>query len=253
MKSKPKKAAKKRNPMKPSTAVAVHAPTCGARTRGTGVCRNQPGFKTDHLGQGKCYLHGGATPIKHGRYSSIQRQELRVLIEHHEADPNPLDILPELAAARALFQNFIERYDAWRDALIAWHQSYKATARPISEERILHIASVLTEFEIVIRDADELTDKQADDLKAARETLNTMAEASSDGKPTQILDIADAYRIVSEVTKIAERIERIRAANAVSRGDLMRIMTEMGRVVQAQVSEETTLQKIKDGWLAIRL
>jgi hypothetical protein len=36
---------------------------CGAKTRSDGKpCRQFAGFKTDHFGFGRCYLHGGATP-----------------------------------------------------------------------------------------------------------------------------------------------------------------------------------------------
>lgn len=179
-------------------------PRCGAKKKqGPGNCAQKAGWGTDHVGQGKCKLHGGATPRKHGRYSKIQSVALRELIEQHAADDKPLDILPELAACRALFQDFIERYDQWRDALIAWHESY--------------------------------------------------LEDDTVAKPRQILDIADAYRLLSEVTKIVERIEKIEAQNAVSRRDLMRIMDEMGRYVERHVTDPKTRNRIRDGWLEIRL
>lgn len=58
---------------------------------------------------GRCWLHGGRTPIKHGRYSRIQRQSVRELAEQFEADPDPLNLLPELAQARALYADYLER------------------------------------------------------------------------------------------------------------------------------------------------
>lgn len=195
---------------------SVHCPspgcvgyaTCGANTKNTGEpCQNAAGKGTDHLGFGRCRYHGGLTPIRSGRYSKIKREALRDLIAEYEADPDPLNILPELAASRALFQDFIERYDKWAVALLAWHESWNA-------------------------------DEDGSPRPA---------------KPRQILDIADAYRIVSEITKIVERIEKIRAANAISRPDLLRVMTEMGRVVEAYVPDEAAREKIKQGWLTIRV
>lgn len=176
---------------------------CGAKTRGGTRCTQTAGWGTDHVGQGRCKLHGGATPIKHGRYSTIQRPALRALIAQHDADPDPLNVLPELAAARALFQDFIERYDGWREALLAWHASWTR--------------------------GDEAP------------------------KPREVLDIGDAYRILSEVTKIAERIEKVRAANAISRPDLFRLMGEMGRVVETHVKDPEALERIRRDWLAIRV
>jgi hypothetical protein len=176
---------------------------CDALTRNSETknsrCRRPAGWGTEHAGLGRCKLHGGATPVRHGRYSTIKREELRTLIEQHEADPDPLNIFPELATARALFQDFVERYDAWRDAIVAWHESYKADS------------------------------------------------GTAEGKPRQMLDIADAYRIISEVTKIAERIERIRAQNAISRGDLNRVLSEMWRVLEMHVANPTTRQEVRDG------
>ena len=105
--------------------------------------------------------------------------------------------MPELAAARALFQDFTDRYVESTDALILWSQSSDAA------------------------------------------------------KPTQVLDIADAYKMVSEITKIVERIEKIKASNAISRPELMRVLTEMSRVVSSLVDDPAVLKGIKDAWLGI--
>ncbi len=55
-----------------------------------------------------------------------------------------------------------------------------------------------------------------------------------DKKPTQILDLAEAARIVTLITQAVERIEKVRAANVVSRADLYRVMQAMGAVVAAE-------------------
>ncbi len=59
------------------TAMAkVKATTCGAKTRAGTPCKQPHGWGTDHLGEGRCKLHGGATPrgsnsphFVHGRRS----------------------------------------------------------------------------------------------------------------------------------------------------------------------------------------
>lgn len=81
---------------------------CGARTRSGGTCQNRAGFGTDHVGSGRCKFHGGATPIKHGRYSSIPRARLREHIEKLEQDPNPLNLVPDLQLARAMLLEVLE-------------------------------------------------------------------------------------------------------------------------------------------------
>lgn len=72
-------------------------------------------------------MHGGATPIKHGRYSKIQRADLREKIERFAADPDPLNLAPEVALLRAFVEEFVERWESIYGpdgALLAWHASF---------------------------------------------------------------------------------------------------------------------------------
>jgi len=53
-----------------------HTATCGAKTRAGMPCRRPAGWGTDHPGEGRCKLHGGANPrgpahpgFKHGEDS----------------------------------------------------------------------------------------------------------------------------------------------------------------------------------------
>src|SRR3990167_9158749 len=57
-------------------------PTCGAKTRSGGPCRQRAGWGTDHVGAGRCKLHGGSNPIKHGIYSTVLRGPHRERMEH---------------------------------------------------------------------------------------------------------------------------------------------------------------------------
>lgn len=86
--------------------------TCGAKTR-TGVkCGRSKGWGTDHRGQGRCRFHGGATPIKSGRYSRIARARLGQVFEEIEADPDPLNLLPDLILIRAQAAFLFEKHGA---------------------------------------------------------------------------------------------------------------------------------------------
>jgi len=183
---------------------------CNARTHAKDhhLCQLRAGHGTDHPGIGRCRRHGGCTPSRSGRYSTVKHESLHQLIAQFEADPDPLNILPELAAMRALFQDFVDRYTTWSTALLAWYE-------------------------------------------------DSIRGGNSD-RPRQILDISDAAKLLAEATKIVERVERIRAANAISRPDLARVLTEMARVVERYVMDqsltpEARLQGIRDAWLAIRV
>ena len=107
---------------------------CGAqKSQSEGACTRPSGWGTDHPGEGRCKLHGGGSPIRTGRYSVIKRERIRELIAQFEEDPNPLDMTPELVTCRALFVDYVERYDEFTEQLKAWHQSYDGdspTAKP---------------------------------------------------------------------------------------------------------------------------
>ncbi|MBI3425036.1 MAG: hypothetical protein HY011_19035 [Acidobacteria bacterium] len=119
---------------------------CGAKTKSGGrTCAQPAGWRTDHPGEGKCYLHGGATPIKHGRYSAIQRASLRDRIAKFADDPEPLNLEPEVALLRAFLEDLIERWDAIYGpdgALLAWHESFSAKETPPKPRQLPDFSTV---------------------------------------------------------------------------------------------------------------
>ena len=180
---------------------------CGAKKRSGGKCQQPAGWGTDHVGQGKCKLHGGATPIKSGRYSVIEREDLAELTDHFANDENPLDIGPELEMVRALLTKFIDRYDELVDALFEWN-------------------------------AEEYAEAEAEDRKA---------------RPQRLPELSDAISYLKTATKIAHDEKRLQVQNAISRKDLMRVLSEMGRSVDQRVDDSETREAIKDDWASIRL
>ena len=70
-----------------------------------------------------------------------------------------------------------------------------------------------------------------------------------------VLTVSDTRELADDKSgsTLAERIEKARTANAISRPDLLRFTAEMGRVVERHVTDAETLNKIKDGWMGIRL
>jgi hypothetical protein len=232
---------------------AVDRPICGAKTRAGGRCKFPAGMRTTHPGQGKCYRHGGTKPgdprLKSGRYSSIERPRIRDLIAAHEADPDPLNLLPEIAALRALFQDFIERYETMTEALLAWHASWQITRRPLPEEQLLGFEAVIAEWENALGELGEnATDKQRLDLEAARKFVSILRGADAEQRPRQIMDLSSAAGILGEIGKMVERVEKARAANAISRPELYRVTGQMGRdvrdVLEACVPDPAVADKI---------
>ena len=87
--------------------------TCGAETRDGSPCKNRAGKGTDHLGEGRCKLHGGNAdrPPKHGRYSVKARKGLEGKIRQYREEDNPAEQWGELALLRALLQEWLNDLD----------------------------------------------------------------------------------------------------------------------------------------------
>lgn len=78
---------------------------------GEGYCKQKAGWGTDHSGEGRCKLHGGANPTRHGLYSATKRERLGDLIEQAADRDEPLDLLEELAVVRALLADYLASRD----------------------------------------------------------------------------------------------------------------------------------------------
>lgn len=88
---------------------------CAAKTRSGTLCQRPAGWGTDHVGIGRCKLHGGATPVKTGRYSVVKRQALQEKMQQYYNDPSAGDLRSELALLRALLQDYLDRLDEHTD------------------------------------------------------------------------------------------------------------------------------------------
>lgn len=101
----------------------------GVKTRGTDLrCKNLAGFKTDHPGEGRCFSHGGNAKMKSGGVSPYAKHRLGPKIKEHAQNPDPLNLLPEVAILRAYAEDWLDRYDEIfgpEGALLAWHESFK--------------------------------------------------------------------------------------------------------------------------------
>lgn len=102
---------------------------CGAqlRKRPGRYCRQPLGYKTPHVGSGRCYLHGGLTPIKTGMHSMIKHTRLKdLLTELEKTDQEVMDLEPEVKLMRAMVIDFINRYDDFVDQLETWYNAIDA-------------------------------------------------------------------------------------------------------------------------------
>lgn len=173
-------------------------------------CKARAGMGTDHVGQGRCKFHRGQKEITHGIYSNIERERIRDLYEEFAAAADPLDLEPEVAMLRAIYRDFIERYDQYLNAVLIWYAN-------IPEE------------------------------------LQDAILAVAGPKPKKLLDLSDGYRILREIGVMVERIEKVKAAHAISRKDFYRLIQEYARIVDARVDDDAIKEQIKSDWLQVRL
>jgi hypothetical protein len=222
-------------------------PKCGAKTRSGGTCGQKAGWGTDHVGEGRCKLHGGRNPVKHGRYSKITRPRLKQLIDDFSADSDPLDITHELHLLRALVLDYVERYDGFTDALIAWHASFGEEYRKaygIWRERMIRLTENGDWQEVEPEDLPHPPDP--------REYEN---------KPRQVTDILAVGTFVDKITRIVERIERMRQEGTITLATLERVLEQVGVELVATLREEVEdeavrtriLNSFQERWGSVRL
>lgn len=228
--------------------------TCNARTVTNTYCTLGAGHGTDHVGQGRCKWHGGASIVKSGRYSSIKRDRIRTLIERHAADSDPLNLEPEVAALRALFEDYIERYDAMTAALLAWHEDYgKARVRLPAALCDTLGEAIETWRADILSNVGALSDDEERAHVQARAALLVMRDGPDKSKPRTVLDLADAHVLLDSIGRMVERIEKIKSQNAISRPELNRVMHEMFRSLDTRVRDDVVKQDVINDWMRIAL
>ena len=150
---------------KPSVRVSFLR--CGAaRKQGEGPCGQKAGWGTDHPGAGRCKLHGGASPIVHGRYSKVSAARLKLHVADQASDPDPLSLFPELQLLRALTVDYINRYEEHTEALLAWHSSFgKPGAAPAKPRKVMDLIEAGKLLELTGRAVDRIQKQTTDVTK----------------------------------------------------------------------------------------
>lgn len=107
---------------------------CNAKKKSGGTCRKPAGWGTNHLGQGRCRRHGGAQTsrmVQHGFYSGVTHTRIKdLMVEMSKVELNAMDLIPEANVLRAMTVDFINRYDSFVEALMAWYADPESNQRP---------------------------------------------------------------------------------------------------------------------------
>lgn len=121
----------------------------------------------------------------HGRYSTIKTKKVREeLTRQEELEQDIMDLAPEVHLLRTLVIDFVNRYNRFVRALMAWY---------------------------------------ADDAKT---------------KPRKVMDISDAKDLIDGVSKVVERMHKIRNTGAISLDTFKRVTEQMGIIVAREASKQ---------------
>jgi hypothetical protein len=161
--------------------------TCGAKTRPGHPCRNPAGFKTDHVGFGRCAFHNGATPT--GRTAAARE---RATVEAHRfgiaIETDPHEALATAVNIRAghvgFLQRLVQQLDdgevitqdqlhpvvrALNSELEQWQRAAKAAADAGTAKRRADldefvIAGLADAVRRALSDVDSITSDQEDEI-----------------------------------------------------------------------------------------
>jgi hypothetical protein len=252
----------------PKTRKVYDGPTCGdfggKKRRTDDPCTQAAGWGTDHAGTGRCKLHSGANtgrPIEHGKYSRydvIKSAEVKRLREHFEADPDPLNLLPDVLELRVRIADFCNRYDEYTEALLDWHASWtgewdKAVEDWREEYRDWHAqySELLDRVRDIRKNDRALT--ELEDPPVPPEP-GDMAQ-----KPRKVVDILQAGQFLGMVGGLIDKINRQETEGKITLLDVQHILKNYGLValqaIEAEVEDddlrERLLVALDEGWDAI--
>jgi hypothetical protein len=98
--------------------------------------------------------------MTHGWYTSINHTRLKEIMETLSSiDQNQMDLLPEVQLLRAMTVDFVNRYEAFSEALMAWYLAPESTQRP---RRIMDIQDASHLIESISRVAQRLHQIQSE-------------------------------------------------------------------------------------------
>ena len=223
---------------------------CGAQLPGRlGVfCRQKAGARTDHVGEGRCWLHGGLTPTRSGgRYSGItSRPRIAELLAKFEGDPNALDLAPEAILLRAMVLDFIQRYDEMHAGLMRWQMSFdKAFASDYSKwlrDTRRHI------------EGGGLPDDEG--APVIPDPLSYVPK-----RPVTIIDITGVSSLVAQIGALVDRINKMKEDKTFSMAPIGALYETMAAdlvtVAQEHIDDDGQCEAILDAverrWRGIQL
>lgn len=241
-------------------------------------CYLRAGYGTGHLGYGRCKFHGGATPLQENRYANLLNPTLDEMVQKFYDDPDPLNLRPELAVARALLQEFISNEEEYTEALLAWWASFDRERRGLHDHPLYNIRVIkhaldngmvgpdmsLQELQHELEDAVEgFKDKWVEEQKEKK--VPDPDPTLSAAKPRKVMDKVAAMRILGEIRATIKDIQKLEQEAYLSVYALEGALEKYGQIVREVLvgllrekgididDAEKTIEVIAERWETIPL
>lgn len=161
---------------------------CGAKTKKDGSpCQKPAGWGTDHPGIGKCKLHGGASPIKHGLYSKYTDHRLAEMVDRLAEDEELLDLRKSIALQQSIILSILEKLD---EGELQFNQSLAKTLNTLAdklgrnierrqkvEEGEKYILEI-TEVQNIVNQVVTIVDEEVKDGEAVKRIAGRLKDVS---------------------------------------------------------------------------
>lgn len=220
---------------------------CGATTRDGGTCKLKAGQGTDHPGYGTCKFHGGntrshkvaaareaaqrETPIE----EMIEGEDLQELIAKIKARGDITDLSEELALARAVAVNYVNRADDLERALLRWSASWDKDWQTLTAGLI---------EEIRIAEMEEDWERYGKLIAKVPDPLRFL------DRPKKVTDVSDAVRLLKDVASIVNTIVQHQEAGSIPARDVEVLLVEIANATQRTVREHVADVSTRAGLLA---
>lgn len=219
---------------------------CGrpkSEKQGGGQCGRPAGWGTTHVGEGACKNHGGQQPgdgrlAANGAYSQLKRSTIREkLNELGEQIKGSTDLRHELDLLRVLVIDYIDRYEAITESLLAWHNSFN--------DYWLQLAAM---------ERKALTAQTPEEFRHELRQLQSFKFAVDASKPRKMLDITQAAGLIEKIGKIVSIIDKreaLKKSAPITAETFQRILSEMTAAV-VKLVEPDVVHKIDAEWEKIK-
>ena len=147
------------------------------------------------------------------RYEQLSTApRLGELIDRFAADTAPHDLTHELHLLRALVADYIERYEATTEALLAWHASFNGDFELKLRKWRTDIAAYIEEMEA-----------------SGTEPKRPMPRPPypSTEKPRQMVDITNVAGLIDKIGGMSDRIQKRQETGAISMARLSAVLEEL--------------------------